>query len=221
MINLIFGTFRRRLVDRDLWRHQDLLVGKVLDLGGGRTRGKFPDGKEMGWVVLDIDADLLPTVIGDAHELPFRDNSFDAVKCSELTGYLFEPIKMVKEIARILRPEGLAVITSAFMTPCDHNQHDSVRLTGAWWEWAAKKVGLEIEQLTPQGYFFSVLADAEKYWISHWWSPLRYLGYLVMFPVYELLFWWETNFGLPAYLKRFTTGFFVVLKKPTMLLRGA
>ena len=201
-------------MDRDLWRHRDLLDGRVLDLGGGRTRGEFPHGKELGWVVLDIDAGLKPTVVGDAQKLPFGSETFDAVKSSELTGYLFEPIKMVEEIARILKPGGTAVVTCAFMTPYDHDQHDSVRLTGAWWEWAAGKVGMVIEKLEPQGYFFSVLGDAEKYWISHWWSPLRYLGYLIMFPVYELLFWREQHVPVPDYFKRFTTGFLVVLKKP-------
>ena len=214
MKDFIFGTFRRRLVDRDLWRYRDLLDGRVLDLGGGRTRGEFPHGKELGWVVLDIDIGLEPAIVGDAQKLPFRNEVFDAVKCSELTGYLFEPLKMLKEVARVLKSGGRTVITSPFLTPYDHDQHDSVRLTGAWWEWAAKRAGLTIEKLEPQGYFFSVLGDAEKYWISHWWPPLRYLGYLIMFPVYELLFWLETRFQSPNYLKRFTTGFLVVLKKP-------
>ena len=201
-------------MDRDLWRHRDLLGGKVLDLGGGRTRGEFPHGKELGWIVADMDFSLKPSMVADAHCLPFKSGVFDAVKCSELTGYLFEPLKMLREVARVLKPGGRAVMTSPFLTPYDHDQHDSVRLTGAWWEWAARKVGLHLEKLEPQGYFFSVLGDAEKYWISHWWPPLRYLGYLIMFPVYELLFWRETKFGSPDYLKRFTTGFLVIFRKP-------
>ncbi|MBI5357186.1 methyltransferase domain-containing protein [Candidatus Collierbacteria bacterium] len=211
--NILFATLRRRLVDGDLFAQQHLFAGRVLDLGGGRTRGEFPHGRELDWTVLDIDFNLKPTLIGDAQVLPFRDSSFDSIKCSELTGYLFEPLKMLTEVKRVLRPGGVAVFTSPFLTPFDFDQHDSIRLTSAWWVWAAGKAGLTIEKLEPQGYFFSVLGDAEKYWISHWWPPLRYLGYLIMFPVYELLFWWETRFKSPNYLKRFTTGFLLVLKK--------
>lgn len=214
MKNIIFGSFRRRLVDRDLFRYRQLLTGRVLDLGGGRTRGNFPHGKHLDWTVLDIDFGLKPTVAGDAQKLPFANNVFDSVKCSELTGYLFEPIKMVKEIPRVLKPGGAAVITVPFLTPYDYDQHDATRLTSAWWEWAARRVGLEVEMLEAQGYLLAVLADFEKYWISHWWFPLRYAAYILMFPVYEILFWYEKHFPVPKYLQRFTTGFLVVLKKP-------
>lgn len=211
--SFIFKSFRRRLVDLDLWRHRELLEGRVLDLGGGRTRGEFPQGKKMDWVVADIDFDLEPAVVADAHCLPFGSGVFDAVKSSELTGYLFEPIKMVEEIARILKPGGIAVITAPFLTPYDSEQHDSVRLTGAWWEWAAKKSGLHLTKVEPQGFLLTVLADFEKYWISHWWFPLRYAAYILMFPVYEILFWYEKHFPTPKYFQRFTTGFLILLKK--------
>ena len=210
---ILFTTLRRRLVDRDLFASKNLLTGRVLDLGGGRTRGEFPHGGKLDWTVLDIDFNLKPTLIGDAQILPFSDNSFDSVKCSELTGYLFEPLKMVAEVKRVLKPGGVAVFTSPFLTPFDFNQHDSVRLTSAWWEWAAVKTGLKIEKIKQQGYMMTVLADAEKYWIGRWWWPLRIFGYLIMIPVYELLFWWEQYVPVPDYFKRYTTGFLVILKK--------
>jgi len=210
---ILFTTLRRRLVDDDLFACQYLLTGKVLDLGGGRTRGKFPHGRELGWTILDIDFNLRPIVVGDAQILPFADNSFDSVKCGELTGYLFEPLKMLREVKRVLKSGGIAVFTSPFLTPFDSDQHDSIRLTSAWWVWAAKRVGLQVEKIKPQGYMMTVLADAEKYWIGHWWKPLRIIGYLIMIPVYELLFWWEQRVPVPDYFKRFTTGFLVILRK--------
>lgn len=211
---LLFMSYRRRLVDEDLKKNIGLFKGRVLDLGGGRTRGEFPHGKKMEWVVADVDLDLKPTVAADAHCLPFGDNIFDAVKCSELTGYLFEPIKTVEEISRVLKPGGVAVITAPFLTPYDREQHDSVRLTGSWWEWAAREAGLAVEKLEPQGFLLTALADFEKYWISHWWFPLRYAAYILMFPIYEILFWYEKHFPVPKYFRRFTSGFLVILKKP-------
>ncbi|MBI2309882.1 methyltransferase domain-containing protein [Candidatus Collierbacteria bacterium] len=211
--NILFTTLRRRLIDDDLLAWQHLLSGKVLDLGGGRTRGKFPHGRELDWTVLDIDFEFKPAVVGDAQILPFANNSFDSVKCSELTGYLFEPLKMLHEVKRVLKPKGAAVFTSPFLTPFDFDQHDSTRLTSAWWIWAAGRAGFKVEKIKPQGYMMTVLADAEKYWISHWWGPFRVFGYLIMIPVYELLFWWEQHLPVPDYFKRFTTGFLIILKK--------
>lgn len=206
-------TYRRRLIDRDLEQHRDLLTGRVLDLGGGRTRGKFPHGKHLGWIVLDENETFTTSVVGDAQILPFREEVFDAVKCSELTGYLYEPIRTVKEISRILKPGGKVVITAPFLTPFDKEQHDGVRLTSAWWHWAVRETGLRVEEIKEQGYLLTVLADFERYWINHWWFPFRFAAYIVMFPVYELLFWWEQHFPVPSYFKRFTSGFLIVLRK--------
>lgn len=36
-----FRSYRRKLLDEDLDRSKKYLKGKVLDLGGGRRRGKF------------------------------------------------------------------------------------------------------------------------------------------------------------------------------------
>lgn len=210
---ILFTSFRRRLVDEDLKNNLKALSGKVLDLGGGQTRGEFPSGDKIGWVVLDENRKLSPSVVGDAQELPFKNNSFDAVKCSELTGYLFEPIKMVREIKRVLKKGGIAVITSPFLTPYDHAQHDGVRLTSAWWGWAARETGLQLIKVNPQGLLLTTIADFEKYWISHWWKPVRYLTYLFMYPFYELLFWWEKTNMIPNFFHRFTTGFLVIMKK--------
>lgn len=207
-------SYRRRLIDRDLYRYQHLFRGRVLDLGGGRTRGSFPHGKKFEWVVFDENYSLRPTVVGDAQILSFCNDAFDAVKSSELTGYIFEPLKMIQEIARVLKPGGVAIITSPFLTPFDSEQHDGVRLTSAWWNWAAKKSGLQLEKVEAQGYFFTLFIDAERYWISHWWYPFRYLAYFFVYPFYDFLFWCEQRFGVPDYLKRFTTGFLVILKKP-------
>src|SRR4030043_2206989 len=156
---ILFSTFRRRLVDEDLFENLNLLKRRVLDLGGGRTRGEFPIGRKMGWVVLDEDFKLKPNIIGDAQCLPFKEDIFDGVKCSELTGYLFEPIKTVKEIKRVLKSGGYAIINSTFLTPYDHCQHDGVGLTSAWWEWAAKETGLQLIEVRPQGFLLTVIAD--------------------------------------------------------------
>lgn len=209
---ILFTSFRRRIVDEDLYNNLNLLKGMVLDLGGGQTRGDFPLGGKMNWIVLDENEKLLPSVVGDAQRLPFKNDSFDSVKCSELTGYLFEPIKMVREIRRVLKKGGSAVITSPFLTPYDHVQHDGVRLTSAWWMWAANQAGLQLIKVKPQGFLLTTIADFEKYWVSHWFVPLRYLIYLIFYPFYELLFWWEKTGVVPNFFHRFTTGFLVILK---------
>ncbi|MBI1883163.1 MAG: class I SAM-dependent methyltransferase [Chlamydiae bacterium] len=77
--------------------------GLVLDLGCGAARYKdfFPNS-----ITLDINSVLRPHVVGDAHSLPFKNESFDAIVCTEMLEHLFEPWKSVEEMKRVLRGGG-------------------------------------------------------------------------------------------------------------------
>lgn len=49
--------------------------------------------------------------IDDAGRLPFDDGSFDVVVCIEVLEHLFAPLDAVREMARVLRPGGLLIVT--------------------------------------------------------------------------------------------------------------
>jgi SAM-dependent methyltransferase len=85
-------------------------------------------------------------VHADARDLPFEDGSFDAVLCSHVLEHIPEDVEAAREMARVLRTDGLALIqvpvdlglgktyeTSA-PTPADrereYGQHDHVRVYG-------------------------------------------------------------------------------------------
>ena len=51
-------------------------------------------------------------VEGDAASLPFEDGRFDAVVCNVGFGHLPEPALVLSEIARVLKPGGIAAMTS-------------------------------------------------------------------------------------------------------------
>ena len=50
--------------------------------------------------------------VGNAEKLEFADTSFDVVLCSEVLEHLPEPEKSLKEILRVLKAGGLAVVTT-------------------------------------------------------------------------------------------------------------
>ncbi len=88
--------------------------GKVLNIGSGEKR-ITTDLKH--WVNLDIHPHNNVDVVGDAHWLPFRDESFDAVTSSNVFAYLHNPFQAASEITRVLKPGGLAWCDEAFATP--------------------------------------------------------------------------------------------------------
>lgn len=46
----------------------------------------------------------------DAHKLPFKKNSFDVVVCTEVLEHVIDPVEVLKEIKRVLKPNGIGVI---------------------------------------------------------------------------------------------------------------
>lgn len=47
----------------------------------------------------------------DVHDMPFEDNQFDSVVCSEVLEHLISPFTALAEIHRVLKPEGTLVIS--------------------------------------------------------------------------------------------------------------
>lgn len=47
---------------------------------------------------------------GDAHKMPFENNSFDIVICTEVLEHVVSPEKVLKEIERVLTKDGIAII---------------------------------------------------------------------------------------------------------------
>jgi ubiquinone/menaquinone biosynthesis C-methylase UbiE len=63
---------------------------------------------------------------GDAHELPFEDARFDIVYCRYLLEHVGNPIQVVSEIYRVLKPKGKVyvqennILVNAFEPECFH-----------------------------------------------------------------------------------------------------
>lgn len=64
--------------------------------------------------------------VGDAHDLKFNSNSFDAVYSMEVLEHVENPVKVLKDIKRVMKPGGFGV----FMVPSDNDLFKIV-----WWLW--------------------------------------------------------------------------------------
>jgi len=86
----------------------------ILDLGSGTgLLQKFLKGKLFGMDIsfasLKKSAEI--AVQGDAENLPYKDNTFNTILSFTAAQNLLDAEKMLVEIARVLKPEGIAVIT--------------------------------------------------------------------------------------------------------------
>jgi 2-polyprenyl-6-hydroxyphenyl methylase/3-demethylubiquinone-9 3-methyltransferase len=52
--------------------------------------------------------------IGDTLALPFRDSAFDAVWCTEVIEHVMEPLRLLSEASRVVKPGGVVVTTTPY-----------------------------------------------------------------------------------------------------------
>ena len=115
---------------------------KALDVGcreGAQTRWL----KERGYDVTSIDVEKLfdDAQVVDANEpLPYPDDHFDLVWCSEVIEHLSDPAFSLAQMRRVIRPGGTLLIT----TPNSY----------AWFYRIAKLLGLPPAKLQHPGHLF-------------------------------------------------------------------
>lgn len=95
--------------------------GKLLDIACGlgdllalaRSRGASPYGIDISRVALEKAKQAHPYIFlveGDGEYLPWPDNFFDYITCIGSLEHFIHPEKGAQEIARVLKPTGLAAI---------------------------------------------------------------------------------------------------------------
>ena len=94
-----------------------------------------------------------------AERLPFGDASFDCVLCTEVVEHCSEPEMVFKEINRVLRPGGKALITTPFLVPLHEMPYDYWRFTPSALRLLADKAGLRVQSLRPRGEYVAVVIE--------------------------------------------------------------
>lgn len=102
--------------------------GSVLDLGCGTGVGSEMLARRGASVVgIDIDPQTIVQATekfgssidfleGSVHAIPLADSSVDVVVCFEVIEHVDEPARVMKEIARVLRDDGLLLISTPMKT---------------------------------------------------------------------------------------------------------
>jgi SAM-dependent methyltransferase len=94
--------------------HREHNSGRVLDLGGGNgLLAQHLQQRGLNCVVLDqasyVARAPAPAVQANALAIPFNDGSFDAVAALWMLYHVAEPVLVLREAARVLRPGGTFV----------------------------------------------------------------------------------------------------------------
>ncbi len=210
------ASYRRKMIDRLLAEHDHLYSGRVMDIGG-KDRGKFvkPRNRVNKWFVVDITASNEPDLLADVCDLSeLESEQFDVVNATELFEHVSDLEKGLRECVRVLKQNGIMIISMPFLFPIHADPSDFQRWTEHKWRQEAVSVGLEIQELIPMGRYFTVLADMWKTLVRIIpVRPLQWVCYLT-YPLCSLLVRFD-DLGIVrrSTLGNYTTGYFIVCRK--------
>lgn len=162
---------------------------RLLDAGAGMQRYR-PDCDHLDYVAQDFAAydgkgdgkggqvaawkhDGLD-IVSDITAIPEADASFDAVLCTEVFEHVPDPIGALRELARLLRPGGLLILTAPFVSNTHYSPyHFCTGFSRYFYEKHLAELGMVVECVEPNGSFFAVLAQELR---RVTWVADRYCG---------------------------------------------
>jgi SAM-dependent methyltransferase len=123
--------------------------------------GKFKAQKNLNYLTGDLESPIADLHF-DLHHIPLEDNRFDVVFCNHVMEHVDDPIQCMKELFRVMKPGGWAIMQvpqdmsrettyedSTIVTPEDREKHfwqkDHVRLFGRDYPQWLEKAGFEVE----------------------------------------------------------------------------
>lgn len=104
----------------------------VLVIGGGTVgqgMAALYEHPDLGIAAFDIYYSPNIQFIADAHSIPLRDRSVDAVVIQAVLEHVLDPQQVVDEIWRVLKPDGLVYAETPFLQHVHEGAYDFTRFT--------------------------------------------------------------------------------------------
>ncbi len=143
---------------------------RVLDVGAGNVVDKNRRAGQLvladryaelvqrpGYFGLDVESGTNVTLVGDAHALPIADNSLDAVLMVSVLEHLYDPLRAIDQVQRVLKPGGLYFSYAPFYHPYHASPHDYFRFTAEGYRHLLRE--FRKVELVSGGNYVAVLND--------------------------------------------------------------
>jgi ubiquinone/menaquinone biosynthesis C-methylase UbiE len=146
-LNPLF-LLRQRLM-KNIKANSSFMKGIMLDLGCGTKPYKSFFDVDF-YIGVDVKksaseySDEQVDVIYNGKSLPFRDESFDSILCTEVIEHVFEIDKLLKELYRVLKKTSYMLITCPFVYEEHEIPYDFARYTSYGVIYLMEKYGLKV-----------------------------------------------------------------------------
>lgn len=99
-----------------------------------------------------------PDFLYDGHQLPFEDRSFDTVLSVQVLEHTPHPATLVREMARVLKDDGVLILSAPFQFRLHEEPHDYFRFSPHGLRVLCEQAGLAVVEVHAQGSIWSVLS---------------------------------------------------------------
>jgi SAM-dependent methyltransferase len=155
------GIMKKMTTTRDVILYLTKYIsGNTLDFGAGTAKYRDLIKPLTGtYTTFDMMPGEHIDVVGDALNPPFKEAEFDTVISTQVLEHVEKPWIVVKQIGRLLRPEGLCIMTAPFLVPYHADPHDFFRYTRPGIESLFTNEGFSIVESGTYGNTPALLAE--------------------------------------------------------------
>jgi len=143
---------KRWLVDLFFARELHLATSRIRGLtvdvgGGGRRYVHFICPQRYFGIDLQVPADI----VADGRALPLGSDSVDTVLCFQMLAEVPEPMAVLSEISRVLKPHGNLLLSADQSRGVHNKPHDYFRYTRYGLQHLISQSGLHVDNIRPLG----------------------------------------------------------------------
>jgi SAM-dependent methyltransferase len=101
-------------------------------------------------------------IVGSLESLPVPDASFDAALSTQVLEHVAEPVAVLRELRRVLRPGGRLYLTAPLVGELHEEPYDFFRYTPHGFGHLLTVAGFEVETIVPRNGYFTTLASMAR-----------------------------------------------------------
>jgi len=151
----------RYLLKQQVKKYSHYIKGKVLDVGAGkfsRYRSLFACDK---YIKMDVEKSNNIDVLGSAENIPFDNETFDSIVCTQVFEHLKVPNKAAREIHRVLKKDGYCLITVPQINELHEEPNDYFRYTNFGIAEIFQRNGFQLIKCDQRGGFFTAISQMQ------------------------------------------------------------
>jgi SAM-dependent methyltransferase len=164
-IDFIFQPERHELAQA-IKERGHFLHGHILDVGAG-SFDRYGSLLQGTVTRMNLEAGANTDLVGNAEAIPLPNESYDSILCNQMLGDVFEPSISIQEFFRVLKPNGVILLTESFICPIHDEPRDYWRFTKYSLTRLFKDAGFSSVTVNPIGGYFSTIAQLKARWYIH------------------------------------------------------